>query len=69
MSAYDFIINMDQEGRLGTHEEQIAELRVIVSNLHMRISYLETELERNRLHQGEGKYSDIVSDGGMDPRK
>ncbi len=27
------------------------------------------KLWKSHLHQGEGKYSDIVSDGGMDPRE
>lgn len=26
------------------------------------------KLWKSHLHRGEGKYSDIVSDGGMDPR-
>jgi len=94
MSALNFIIDMSQEGRLGTHDEQITELRAIVYNLHKWVVHLNNELETLKIthaadmmsdkgytecrlndqrwiaerERQRAVWSDILSDGGMDPR-
>lgn len=42
MGALDFTWNAIQSGQIGTLEEQVAELRAIVYNLHKWIQYQQT---------------------------
>lgn len=46
MGAYDFIINMSQEGRLGHHEDEIEKLQKRVQNLEDWVRYLSEELQK-----------------------
>lgn len=58
MSALNFIVDVSQEGHLGTHDEQIAELQSIVYNLHKWVQYLDDKVNQYAVAAQVGKKED-----------
>lgn len=54
MGAWNFIVDMSQEGRLGDHQERIEELEEKVEILHEWVLYLRKQLEEKQNDSSTG---------------